>query len=294
MDQKIEEIEAFAEIGEFIDQPVKMYSSGMFVRLAFASAINVDPDILVIDEALAVGDMVFQHRCMSKIRDLKKKKNIVFVSHDISTVVSLCDKVIWLDAGRIREIGAPKSVSERYQAYVYELSQRFITSHYTSKHEDFGRFGDKRAKIVAMKILDSEGKGVNALWPGSIVNLEILTEGVETIIKPMIGFTVRDRLGNDICSTNSFLEGLAVPQLNASERVLVRFTFPWPRIMPSSYSFSPYVADGTPEEHSIGDWVYDAVVLTANTDKSIVGVVGLNDVKASCYAVNVKPKEFVL
>ena len=283
MDRKIEEIEAFAEIGEFIDQPVKMYSSGMFVRLAFASAINVDPDILVIDEALAVGDMVFQHRCMTKIRELKKTKNIIFVSHDISTIVSLCDKVIWLDAGAMKETGDPKSLSEHYQAYVYERSQRYINNSYAFNDSDqnFGRFGDNRAKIMEMKILNLEGKSVVELWPDNSIRLKIIAEGVEEISKPVIGFTVRDRLGNVVFSTTSLLEGLVMPELRASEKISVDFDFFWPPIMRGSYSFSAYIADGSPEENQICDWVYDALVLQASNGKAVTGLIGLKNVNAS-------------
>lgn len=125
IENRMREIEAFAEIGDFIDQPVKTYSSGMFVRLAFATSVNVNPDILVVDEALAVGDAVFQDRCMKKMAELKKNKLIVFVSHDISTVMSFCDRVLWLNAGKIVELGSPKSVSGDYEIFVKDARTHY-------------------------------------------------------------------------------------------------------------------------------------------------------------------------
>ncbi|WP_445634865.1 Phosphate/phosphonate ABC transporter ATP-binding protein [Nostoc sp. DSM 114161] len=120
LEQKFEEIAAFADIGDFIDEPVKTYSSGMFVRLAFAVAINVNPEILIVDEALSVGDGVFVHRCMAKIKDFQDSGGtILFVSHDIASVNRLCSSSIWINHGQIVEQGAPLDVSKSYQAWVY-------------------------------------------------------------------------------------------------------------------------------------------------------------------------------
>jgi len=119
MDQRLEAIIEFADIGEFIGQPVKMYSSGMFARLAFAVVINVDPDILIIDEALSVGDMAFQNKCFKKMANfIENNKSILFVSHSLSAIRLLCDRVIWLDKGEIVEIGDTKAVTQRYEKYM--------------------------------------------------------------------------------------------------------------------------------------------------------------------------------
>ena len=117
--QRLPEIERFAEIGEFIDQPVKTYSSGMYVRLAFAISINVDPEILLVDESLSVGDIYFQQRCMHKIRQMKQEgKSILFVSHDLAAVKNLCESAVWLDNGVIREQGSAAEVAARYLAAI--------------------------------------------------------------------------------------------------------------------------------------------------------------------------------
>lgn len=125
--EKFERIAAFAEIGEFMDEPVKTYSSGMFVRLAFAVAINVEPEILIVDEALAVGDGIFVHRCMAKIKDFQDAGGtILFVSHDVGSVSRLCSKAIWLNEGQIVEQGPPSEVCKHYQAWVYQkVNQKY-------------------------------------------------------------------------------------------------------------------------------------------------------------------------
>ncbi len=120
MIDRLPAIEAFADIGRFLDQPMKSYSSGMFVRLAFATAVHIEPDILVVDEALSVGDIAFQHKCMTRMREFMRHGTVLFVSHDLAAITALCDEVIWLEHGRIREIGEPKTVTEHYWAKMYE------------------------------------------------------------------------------------------------------------------------------------------------------------------------------
>ena len=118
--QRFEEIVEFAEIGQFIDQPVKTYSSGMFVRLAFSVAIHVDPDILLVDEALSVGDLIFQHRCVNRIRRLRAQgKTILFVTHDLQTMTKFCDRAVLLDQGRKIEEGSPEEVAQEYRALIF-------------------------------------------------------------------------------------------------------------------------------------------------------------------------------
>ncbi|MEA3334071.1 MAG: ATP-binding cassette domain-containing protein, partial [Pseudomonadota bacterium] len=120
MNHCFDEIVAFADIGDFLDQPTKNYSSGMLVRLAFAVAININPDILIIDEALAVGDSRFQHKCTAKIKSFQKKSTILLVSHDQNAIMTLCDKVVWLHEGKLVAIGNPKEIMQRYIGVVYE------------------------------------------------------------------------------------------------------------------------------------------------------------------------------
>ena len=121
-DSKFEEIADFAEIGDFIDQPVKIYSSGMYVRLAFAVQVCVDPEILVVDEALAVGDAYFVHRCFHRLRDMKARgKTILFVSHDTGTVKNICDRAIWIDEGCLRMSGDPDEVTRQYRAHLFGI-----------------------------------------------------------------------------------------------------------------------------------------------------------------------------
>jgi len=154
MDQKLEAIIEFADIGEFIGQPVKMYSSGMFARLAFAVVINVDPDILIIDEALSVGDMAFQNKCFQKMASfIENNKSILFVSHSLSAIRLLCDRVIWLDKGEIVEIGETKAVTQRYEKYMQGQTIE------TKKDEDID---NKYSEFVVDRLCLSGEKAENA------------------------------------------------------------------------------------------------------------------------------------
>ena len=178
MDKKLDDIIEFADIGYFIDQPVKTYSSGMFVRLAFAVSINVDPEILIIDEALSVGDIRFQQKCYRKIEEFKKNKTVIMVSHDIGSINKFSDRVIWIEQGKLMGIGKPMEISKQYQAYLMDSK----ISHNTSAQkvsninhelesilnkidESFEVYGDKRAIIEAVGLVDENN-----------IPLEIVTE----------------------------------------------------------------------------------------------------------------------
>jgi len=301
MAQRLPVIERFAEIGEFIDQPVRTYSSGMYVRLAFAAAINVDPDILIIDEALGVGDVMFRHRCWSKIREFKEKKTILFVSHDMKAVVNLCDQVVWLRGGKIEDSGSPKPISERYFAYMYNskdnspksknltqdtptpASNLRITNAEMDESEDVfdssNEFGNGAAKIKGMELLDNQGEHVIALWAGAFVQAVISIECIHEVIRPIVGFTVRNQMGNEIFVTNTDYEGLLLPELQPGVRLEVKFGFYWPFVAHGSYSFSPAIADGIQEANIMCDWVYDCLIVEAATAKKIFGLIGIDNMK---------------
>ncbi len=299
IEAKFEEIVEFAGLPEFIDTPVKHYSSGMYVRLGFAVAVHADPDVLLVDEALAVGDIAFQHRCMNKIQDLKKEKTILFVSHDTGAIVNLCDRAIWLKAGQIEQEGNPKLVSEGYLAYVYGQNNNYILKKnkrdvlsevssydpmlnqniYIPKNLNNSaprRFGNGDAQIVGMEVVESKGNRVGILWAGSAFNVAIRVRSIREVIKPIVGIEGRDRLGNTIFATNTEYEGICLPRLQAGESLTVNFIFSWPFVAPGSYSFSPGVADGTQDEHAMCDWVHDAVVVEAKSEKRIMGLMKIN------------------
>ena len=186
IDQRYKDITAFAEIGDFIDQPVKTYSSGMVVRLAFAVAINVDPEILLVDEALAVGDIYFRQRCMRKVHELRQRGiTIIFVSHAVSDVKAIGDRVLWLDHGRTVDIGEPDRVISKYLAAMTEKDSSYLLAKSVGEPESRAdgprvapeivetipnidhRYGDERAHIVGIAVLDEQGRNVALLEPST-------------------------------------------------------------------------------------------------------------------------------
>ena len=152
VENKFDEIAAFADIGDFIDEPVKTYSSGMFVRLAFAVAINVNPEILIVDEALSVGDGVFVHRCMAKIKEFQDSDGtILFVSHDVGSVSRLCSKVVWINEGQIAEIGQPFDVCRHYQAWIYKKINENSQNEISHQHEKSADHENERVEDIDTK-----------------------------------------------------------------------------------------------------------------------------------------------
>ena len=288
MDRKLREIEDFAEIGEFIDQPVKTYSSGMSIRLAFSVAIHVEPEILIVDEALAVGDVYFRQRCMRKVHELRQQGvTVLFVSHDTGDVKAIADRVMWLDAGKIRELGAPEGVVTGYLAAMLKKDtayQKHLPDERGSSHLSGApaivehipnidrRFGDGRAEIIGIAILDEHGQPVYMLDPGTSITVRISVRAKETIAQPVIGFMLRNHMGLDFAGTNSAREGFKVPAMSAGEIVTLDFHIHLPELYPSSFSFSPAIADGTLLTYSMCDWIDNAIALQMSvTDKPIYG-----------------------
>lgn len=297
--QKVDEIIDFAELGEFLDLPVKFYSSGMYARLGFAVAIHANLDVLLVDEALAVGDIAFQHRCLSKIQDLKKEKTILFVSHDTRPIVNLCEAAIWLKAGQIEQKGSPKLVSERYLAYAYarnnnnfsgngkketlpersyrepQVNQNIYVPEKLTKQFP-RRFGNGDAQIIGMEIVDSEFNRLNTLWANCTITAAIRVISMRELTRPIVGVNVCDKLGNVIFATNTDYEGLCLPSLHAGASLIVNLVFSWPFVASGTYSFSPAIADGTQDQHVMCDWVHDALVLETKTETKILGLIKMN------------------
>src|SRR3954447_23030258 len=190
IDKAMPSIEAFAEIGEFIERPVKEYSSGMYVRLAFSTAIHVEPDILIVDEALAVGDAVFANRCVRKFEELRRRKvTVLFVSHDLGLVKQLSDRAILLLNGRIAAEGAPSDVINRYIGVVLERQQA------QAKKEDrvrgSFRHGDGTSEITRVEILNSAGDAVTSVASGEPLTVRIRARFHAAQSDPMVGILIR-------------------------------------------------------------------------------------------------------
>lgn len=280
MDRKYEEITGFAEIGEFINQPVKTYSSGMIVRLAFAVAIHVDPEILLVDEALAVGDVYFRQRCMRKVHELRARGiTILFVSHATGDIKALGDRAMWLDHGELKEIGEVDRVVTKYLAAMAQKDSDYL-SHQQQPEEARPvqdrvlapeiadrlpnidhRFGDGRAEVIGIQILDTNGYPLGALEPDSSIVVRISVYAKQMLRQPIVGFMLRNHLGMDFAGTNTTREGYPLLPMHAGDLNTVDFHIQVPALYASTFSFSPAIADGTLDHYSICDWVDNAIAL---------------------------------
>jgi len=279
IDAKFSQIEEFAEIGAFIDQPVKTYSSGMSVRLAFSVAIHVEPEILLVDEALAVGDVYFRQRCLRKVHEMRDAGvTILFVSHAVSEVKALGDRAMWLNAGRIKEMGNTDTVVTRYMAAMAEKDNVYLASTHRKTqnvpHESVKppeivdtipnidhRYGDGRAEVIGIAILDVAGQPVYILEPSSTIVVRISVRAIEDIVLPIVGFMMRNHIGLDFAGTNTAREAFDLPAMTAGDIYTVDFHLQLPELYPSAFSFSPAIANGTLHSYSTCDWVDNAIVL---------------------------------
>jgi lipopolysaccharide transport system ATP-binding protein len=316
IDDRLESIAAFAEIGQFIDQPVKTYSSGMYVRLAFAVAAHVDADILVIDEALAVGDALFTQKCMRFLRKFKENGTLLFVSHDSGAVTGLCDNALWIDHGVPRAYGPSKEVSEAYLASLYEN----VTARKSSSAEknvekvsspasrekapgkpDFrsaeisnsnlrndiqvfefdphggSSFGAGAVQIKQVEVARlGDNQQLSYVTGGEVVIVRISVLAIEHIAQPIVGFSVKDRLGQVLFGDNTYISTRNSRVSVAAGDVLnAEFQFQMPILPPGDYTVSAAVADGTQEEHVQHHWIHDAVVLRSISSSVSTGLVGI-------------------
>ena len=295
IDERFGEIASFAEIGEFLDQPVKTYSSGMVVRLAFAVAINVDPEVLLVDEALAVGDIYFRQRCMRKVHELRARGvTILFVSHAVSDVKALGDRVLWLDHGRVRDLGEPDRVIAKYLAAMTEKDSAY-QHHEHAPHAAPAaagpvlapevvetipnidhRYGDGRAEILGIAVLDERGAPVPLLNPGQRIVVRISVRARDSVPMPMIGFMFRNQLGIDFSGTNTAAEGCTLAPMHAGDVYTVDFHIDLPDLYPASFSFTPAIADGTLAGYTMCDWIDNALALQmTRAEREIYGYLRL-------------------
>lgn len=258
IERLLPDIIAFAEIGAYIDQPVKTYSSGMYVRLAFAVASSVEPDILIIDEALAVGDMRFQARCMSRIRSFRDSgKTLLFVSHDPGAVKSLCQRAYLLDRGSIVDEGAPDRVFNYYNGLIAEKDGAVALS--TDDPERSRRYGTRAIAIAAVRLLDARKQNVEIVTCGEQVTLELMVDVNADVDNPTFGFLIRDRLGNDIFGVNNYLLESPSGILRAGTRHKVTYTFP-ADLGANVYTVTVACHKGDTHVVENFDWINEALV----------------------------------
>jgi ABC-type polysaccharide/polyol phosphate transport system ATPase subunit len=286
--ERILSIEKFAEIGEFVDRPVKTYSSGMFVRLAFAVAIHMDPDILIVDEALSVGDIFFQQRCMRRIHEMKKQGvTILFVSHDLEAVRNLADRTIWMDHGRVHLEGKTDEVVMKYFAAMTMRGRKepigdeaigkplSTSSGLDLSEEAFDRmpgfiehlpnvdhrYGNGKARITGIGIFGTDGYSTATVPQGDRICMRISVEFQDDVEEPNIGFMMRNRLGEDVMGTNVLFEGKRLCAARPGERMSVDFVMDLPFLQAGFYDFSPAVANGGLDQYEMCDWVENACAI---------------------------------
>lgn len=254
------EIEAFAEIGPYIDQPVRTYSSGMQVRLAFSVATAIRPDILIVDEALAVGDAYFQHKCFTRIRQFKADgTTLLFVSHDPGAVKTLCDRAILLEGGKIAKAGSPDDVLDYYNALLAKNGGQPVATAEFGKAETPGtRSGNKKAEILSVELLGST-PGAGIFRVGEAVTLRICFVRHQALPELTLGVLFKDRLGNDIFGTNTFHLGLSLEETPLGTKC-VDFEIPELDLGVGSYSITVALHSAATHLADNYDWWDKALV----------------------------------
>ncbi|MBU1565768.1 MAG: ABC transporter ATP-binding protein [Proteobacteria bacterium] len=315
MRKRLEDICRYADIGMYVHQPIKIYSSGMVVRLAFAVIVHVDADILIIDEALTVGDAFFVQKCMRFLRNFIKNGTVLFVSHDTGAVVNLCSHVLWLEDGKIRMQGEPKMISEHYLASHAKKSQNISDSMYESRpptvsavtgdqqqsedprdmrleylnrtnlrndmeifqfQPDSPSFGQAKASIISVRMTDEHDRVLNWIVGGEKVRLCIDCKAHETLRNPIVGFYVKDRLGQHLFGDNTFLTYKDTTLTLVSEQVFQAwFSFRMPALPVGHYSISPAIAVGTQDDHVTQHWLHDALLFKSHSSSVINALIGI-------------------
>jgi len=270
IDRAMPSIEAFAEIGEFIERPVKEYSSGMYVRLAFSTAIHVDPDILVVDEALAVGDAVFANRCVRKFEELRARKvTVLFVSHDLGLVKQLSDRAILLLNGRIAAQGKPSDVINRYIGLVLERQQAQAKK--DERVRGSFRHGDGTSEITEVEILNGNREPVSTVMSGDSITVRVRARFHTAQSHPMVGILIRTRIGMDVYGTNTGIEQIELGELQAGDELEVEFHLEcW--LMPQQYTLTVATQSADGSSH---DWLDDAIAFDVLDTRVASGVANL-------------------
>lgn len=301
MKTKIDDIVDFADIGDYVNQPVKTYSSGMFVRLAFAVAINIDPEVLIIDEALSVGDIFFQSKCFRKFEEFKNNgKTILFVSHDLGSIMRYCDKVVLLNKGHMVKMGDPKEIIDIYK--------KILVNQYDEDDDDYGNaegtsleqlaamakddgivlwrdnfgvnptvldYGDRRAEIFDFCVTDSKGIITNSVEKNGIFNIKVRVRFHEAADDPIFAYSFKDRMGNELTGTNTLFEKSDVGHVEAGEVVEVTFTQRM-TLCSGEYLVSLGCTNYEGVDFVVYHRLYDAFNVTVVSHKDSVGFFDLN------------------
>jgi lipopolysaccharide transport system ATP-binding protein len=268
MERAFPSIERFAEIGSFMDRPVKEYSSGMYVRLAFSTAIHVDPEILIVDEALAVGDAIFANRCIKKFEELKERKvTVLFVSHDLGLVKRLSDRAALMLDGKVAAYGSPGEVVNRYVGVVLERQEKLAQVAERTPGGTY-RHGDGASRIDRVELLDQRDHPITAMETGQQLTIRVRAHASKPLDGPIIGVLIRNRLGIDVFGTNTRIEGIESGHIAAGESFEAQFTFDC-LLTRQDYTLTvaTQYADGFSQ-----DWLDDCVSFSVVDKRDVAGL----------------------
>ena len=286
VDARLQDILDFADIGDFVYQPVKSYSSGMFVRLAFAVAINIDPEILIVDEALSVGDVFFQAKCYRKFEEFKKMgRTILFVSHDLSSISRYCDRVILLNKGVKMEEGSPKQMVDMYKQLLVGQDPAKADENKETQKENWSEqfqvnpnmleYGSKLAEIVDFAVLDEKGLCTNTIEKGSSFQIKMKVVFHENIQEPIMAYTFKDIKGTEITGTNTLFEKMDVEHSEAGDTCTV--TFRQDMFLQGGEYLLSFGCTGYKDgEFTVFHRLYDACNIMVVSNKNTVGFYDMN------------------
>jgi len=292
MDEKLQDILDFAEIGDFVYQPVKTYSSGMFVRLAFALAINVDPDILIVDEALSVGDVFFQAKCYKRMEEIRKNgTTILMVTHDMGSIIKYCDKVVLLNHGN--------KVAEGPAGEMVDLYKKILAGRYTGTSDQMDEtvgvqdadtktageslsseitinpnrteYGDGRARIIDFGLFDQKGEATNLLLKGEYFTIKERIRFHENIPAPIFTYTIKDKKGTELTGTNTMFEAADVQPAKPGDVYEVEFRQKM-TLQGGEYLLSMSCTSFEGGVHTVYHRLYDVANITVISNKNTVGV----------------------
>ena len=286
IDSRLQDILDFADIGDFVHQPVKAYSSGMFVRLAFAVAINIDPEILIVDEALSVGDVFFQAKCYRKFEEFKKMgRTILFVSHDLSSIAKYCDRVVLLNKGVKLEEGSPKQMVDMYKQLlvgqdpakqqIKEEKRKESWSEEFQANPNMLEYGSKLAEITDFAVIDDKGRSTNTIEKGSTFHIRMKVLFHETIQEPIMAYTFKDIKGTEITGTNTMFEKMHIEHSDKGDTCTVTFTQDM-FLQGGEYLLAFGCTGYKDGEFTVFHRLYDACNITVVSEQNTVGFYDMN------------------
>lgn len=295
IDRKLDDILAFADIGDFIHQPVKTYSSGMFVRLAFAVAINIEPEILIVDEALSVGDVFFQAKCYKKFEDFKKMgKTILFVSHDLGSISKYCDRVILLNKGEKLQEGSPKEMVDLYKKVLVGLEgvpdedeekEEAVEEKSVDTKDRWERpfetnpnvldYGNHKARIIDFTITDRNGVPANTIEKSSVFSIKMKVQFKETVQEPIFAYSIKNLQGTEITGTNTLFEKADISAKQEGQVCEITFAQEM-NLQGGEYLLSLGCTGYVNGEFEVFHRLYDVCGITVMSSKNTVGFYDMN------------------